>query len=221
MSTEILTLYVRRHCHLCDEMQRVLEPVCLNHRIGLRLVDVDQDPVLTARYSDAVPVLLAADGTEICRYQLDMPALLESLGDAGASGEEAPGRDSAYARIYAIVGQIPPGRVATYGQIAKIEGRVTARMVGYAMSNLDARHDVPWQRVINSQGRLSDRKGGGGFDHQRRRLEAEGVFFDARGCVDFDQAGWPGPDPGWLERHQCFLTPPPRSKRRRFLGGQR
>jgi len=166
-------------------------------------------------------VLLGADGAEICRYQLDVRKLLEYLGDDGATGEDAPGQASAYARIYAIVRQIPPGRVATYGQVAKIEGRVTARMVGYAMSNLDAQRDVPWQRVINSQGRLSDRKGGGGFDHQRRRLEAEGVFFDAKGCVNFDQIGWSGPDPVWLERHRCFLAPPPRSRRRHFLGGQR
>ena len=219
--TEILTLYIRRHCHLCDEMQRALEPYCQNRGIGIMQVDVDQDPVLTALYSDAVPVLLAAGGAEICRYHLDVPRLLEHLGDNGASADETPGESSAYARIYAIVRQIPQGRVATYGQIAKIEGRVTARMVGYAMSNLDAERDVPWQRVINSQGRLSDRKGGGGFDHQRRRLETEGVFFDAKGCIDFDQSGWPGPDPLWLERHQCFLAPPPRSKRRRFLGGQR
>ena len=36
-------------------------------------------------------------------------------------------RSGRYARIYAIVSQIPPGRVATYGQVAAIEGSSTAR----------------------------------------------------------------------------------------------
>ncbi len=219
VKTESLTLYVREHCHLCDEMQRALEPYCANRGIELQQVDVDSDPVLSARYGDTVP-LLAVKDDEICRFQLDVQALLEHLGEVTDPAEdETGGKTSVYTRIYTIVRQIPPGQVATYGQIAKIEGTVTARMVGYAMSAVNEQHDVPWQRVINSQGRLSDRKGGGGFDHQRRCLEAEGVFFDHRGYVDFDQAGWSGPDPLWLERHQCFLAPAPRSKRRRYLGG--
>lgn len=216
-----LTLYTRRHCHLCDEMLRDLEPYCLNRGLGLLQVDVDEDPVLFAKYTDAVPVL-AADGVELCRYRLNHKALLELLGETRpAPARESANRASAYARIYAIVRQIPRGRVATYGQIAKIEGHVTARMVGYAMSALQAEQEVPWQRVINSQGRLSDRKGGGGFDHQRRCLEAEGVFFDPRGCVDFDSVGWPGPDPAWLESNRCFVAPAPGAKRRRYLGDRR
>ncbi len=220
MTTEskILTLYVREHCHLCDEMRRALEPYCLNRQLELQLVDIDLDPVLMAQYTDAVPVL-AAQGYEICRYRLDSQALLEHLGEADPSVNEPQSQASAYTRIYNIVSQIPPGQVATYGQVAKIEGRVTARMVGYAMSALDSKRDIPWQRVLNSQGRLSDRKGGGGFDHQRRRLEEEGVFFNAKGSVDFDQSGWSGPDPAWLEQNQCFLAPRPGTKKRRYLGG--
>ncbi|MBK6795054.1 MAG: MGMT family protein [Anaerolineales bacterium] len=41
--------------------------------------------------------------------------------------------------------------------------------------------DVPWQRVINSQGKISERPGA---ERQRPLLEAEGVVFDAKGKVD-------------------------------------
>jgi methylated-DNA-protein-cysteine methyltransferase related protein len=106
-----------------------------------------------------------------------------------------------YERIYAVVRQIPPGQVATYGQIAGIVGGCTARMAGYAMAALPFDTDVPWQRVINAQGKVSPRSGGQGGALQRQILEEEGVQFDSRDRVDFDQVGWPGPDWGWLEQH--------------------
>jgi methylated-DNA-protein-cysteine methyltransferase-like protein len=108
---------------------------------------------------------------------------------------------SVYERIYAVVRQIPLGRVATYGQIAEIVGGCTARMAGYAMAALPFDTDVPWQRVINAQGKVSPRSGGQGGALQRQALEKEGVIFDAQGRVDFDQVGWPGPDWGWLAQH--------------------
>jgi methylated-DNA-protein-cysteine methyltransferase-like protein len=51
--------------------------------------------------------------------------------------------------------------------------------------------DVPWQRVINSQGKVSLRSGGGGA-HQRELLEAEGVIFDERDRVDLKIYAWSG-----------------------------
>ncbi len=105
-----------------------------------------------------------------------------------------------YERIYAVVHQIPAGQVATYGQIAAIVGRCTPRMVGYAMAALPYGSDVPWQRVINRQGKVSPRAGGLGAARQRQLLEAEGVHFDRhQGCVDFNEVGWSGPDWDWLE----------------------
>ncbi|OGO66664.1 MAG: hypothetical protein A2030_08760 [Chloroflexi bacterium RBG_19FT_COMBO_50_10] len=52
--------------------------------------------------------------------------------------------------------------------------------------------DVPWQRVINSQGKVSLRPGGGG-SNQRELLEAEGVIFDERDRVDLKIYAWDGP----------------------------
>jgi methylated-DNA-protein-cysteine methyltransferase-like protein len=100
-----------------------------------------------------------------------------------------------YGRIYALVRRVPPGRVTTYGRIARRLG-CTARTVGFAMAALPAGHDVPWQRVINSQGRVSARRNGDGDLIQRLLLEAEGVAFDAYGRIDLARYGW---EPGEVE----------------------
>ena len=115
---------------------------------------------------------------------------------------------SAYERIYAIASQIPHGYLASYGQIAAIEGRCTARMVGYAMAAVGKRQ-VPWQRVINSRGTVSERRQGGGTGRQRRLLECEGVVFGRGDRVDFDIFGWAGPDWEWLDLNGFYPAPPP------------
>ena len=102
-----------------------------------------------------------------------------------------------YDRIYALIQQIPPGCVATYGQIAALEGRATARQVGYALAALPDGMAVPWQRVVNRAGQVSERTGGGDSG-QRRLLSEEGVLFNARGRLRFSQCGWDGPDYDWL-----------------------
>ncbi|HSV86551.1 MAG TPA: MGMT family protein [Levilinea sp.] len=92
-----------------------------------------------------------------------------------------------FPHIYGIVRQIPPGRVASYGQIANLAG-CTAREVGYAMAAVKS-DDIPWQRVINSQGKISlDEQAGGAL--QRRLLLEEGIQFDDRGSVNFKTYGW-------------------------------
>jgi methylated-DNA-protein-cysteine methyltransferase-like protein len=118
-----------------------------------------------------------------------------------------PELEHLYPRIYDVIRQIPSGRAATYGQIAAIVGPpVDARTVGWALASLRAASDVPWQRVINSQGKISFRKHTTGHDRQRMRLEAEGVEFDARDRIDLNKYGWAGPDPAWLVEHGY---PPP------------
>jgi methylated-DNA-protein-cysteine methyltransferase-like protein len=101
-------------------------------------------------------------------------------------------QDSVYARVYAVVREIPRGKVATYGQIAKIVDRCTPRMVGYAMAALRGRADVPWQRVINSKGEVSTRSRGDGALRQRKLLEKEGIRFDPRGRVNLRKVRWAG-----------------------------
>lgn len=96
---------------------------------------------------------------------------------------------SLYLQIYALVRQIPKGRVPTYGAIAKQVG-CSARTVGFAMAALPAGHDVPWQRVINSQGKVSPRADGDGSLVQQLLLEAEGVLFDERQTIDLKTYAW-------------------------------
>ncbi len=100
----------------------------------------------------------------------------------------------AYDLIRDVVRMIPHGRVATYGQIARIVGRCTARMVGYAMATLPGGSDVPWHRVVNSRGRISERSLGAGMVRQRRILESEGIALGPGGAVDLSRVGWDGPD---------------------------
>ena len=199
-----LTVFVRQHCHLCDEMVRALRAHQPRYGFETVLIDIDDDAVLAARYGEKVPVLAEGD-VEICHYFLRDDALTAHLGPPLDTGNVRGAARNA--RIYAITRQIPVGRVATYGQIAAIEGRCTPRMVGNAMAALPAGADVPWQRVINAKGELSPRGDGSGTDHQRERLAAEGVFLDRRGRVDFARVGWDGPDARWLTENDCEAVP--------------
>jgi methylated-DNA-protein-cysteine methyltransferase-like protein len=108
-----------------------------------------------------------------------------------------------YQRIYDVVRHIPRGCVATYGQVATVVGTATtAREVGEAMAALRDTHQtppVPWQRVINAQGKVST------GPHQQHLLEQEGVVFNAKGHTDLQRFGWRGPDPTWAAAHGFAL----------------
>jgi methylated-DNA-protein-cysteine methyltransferase related protein len=99
---------------------------------------------------------------------------------------------SAYDAIYAVVRQIPVGRVATYGQIAELADLPRqARLVGYALYRITPDLEVPWHRVINAQGEISESPFRHGDDQlQRVLLEQEGVQFSARGKVNLRQYRW-------------------------------
>ena len=55
------------------------------------------------------------------------------------------------ARVLDVVARIPPGRVLAYGDIAQRLGGLGPRTVGTVMSRYGS--DVPWWRVIRSDGR--------------------------------------------------------------------
>lgn len=111
-----------------------------------------------------------------------------------------PNPQAYYEQVWSIVRQIPAGKVAAYGQIAKMipppsgveietYAAFAPRWVGGAMAACP--DDVPWQRVINSQGKISERAGA---EKQRQLLEEEGIVFDAKGKVDLKKFGWSGKD---------------------------
>jgi methylated-DNA-protein-cysteine methyltransferase-like protein len=109
-----------------------------------------------------------------------------------------PNKQAYYEQVWNLVRQIPRGWVASYKQISlmlpppsSIEFEAYEafgpRWVGGAMAACP--DDVPWQRVINSQGKISDRPGA---EKQRQLLEEEGIVF-VKDKVDLKKYGWRGP----------------------------
>lgn len=73
-----LTVLSRSYCHLCHDMERALAPLAAEFAATVRVLDVDADPVLEAKYDELVPVLLHGEN-EICHYFLDEPKTREYL----------------------------------------------------------------------------------------------------------------------------------------------
>lgn len=110
-----------------------------------------------------------------------------------------PNKKTFYEQIWALARQIPYGKVATYGQLSqmlappedikpedyKIYG---PRWAGEAMA--ECPDDVPWQRVINSQGKISQR-----FDAEKQKqlLENEGLVF-VKDKLDLKLCQWGNPE---------------------------
>jgi methylated-DNA-protein-cysteine methyltransferase-like protein len=108
--------------------------------------------------------------------------------------EKAP---TFYEQVYAVVRRIPRGQVTSYGRIAQMLGKPNAaRAVGYALSALrDHRAeyaDVPWQRVINSQGRISIVNRENSANRQAELLRTEGVFVSDTLQIDLAVYLWQG-----------------------------
>lgn len=99
--------------------------------------------------------------------------------------------DKAYKeKVYELVRQIPPGRVMSYGQIAIVLGEgYTPRTVGFVMHAADS-EGVPWQRVINSQGKCSTGRLTIPLNLQQEMLEQEGVVFSSKGKCDLSKFAW-------------------------------
>ncbi len=121
-----------------------------------------------------------------------------------------PDPQAYYQQVWALVRQVPRGKVATYGQIALMlrppagvnfdtYRAFATRWVGGAMAACP--DDVPWQRVINSQGKISERPGA---ERQRSLLEAEGIVF-VKDKIDLKTFGWRGLDmPGETQQGTLF-----------------
>ncbi len=91
--------------------------------------------------------------------------------------------------------------MTSYGRIAQMLGRPhAARAVGYALSALkDAESGatytsatVPWQRVVNSQGRISIVNREHTAVDQAHILREEGVAVDENGRIDLNLYLWEG-----------------------------
>lgn len=94
-------------------------------------------------------------------------------------------------RILTVIRQVPIGSVATYGQIAKLAGIPrNSRQVGSILKRLPRGSKVPWYRIVNSKGEISDRKNENSQNIQRMALEEEGVQFDDKGRILLREFRW-------------------------------
>lgn len=72
---------------------------------------------------------------------------------------------------------VPEGKVVSYGQVALYAGLPrAAREVGWVLRGLEAKVDLPWWRVINTRGKITNK--GNKYhdkDSQKIFLQSEGV----------------------------------------------
>lgn len=111
-----------------------------------------------------------------------------------------PNMEAFYPQVWEIVSRIPRGKVASFGQIAKmlhapadVDAETYLEYGALWVSNAVASspNEVPWQRVVNSKGEITDRDGIQAKRHQLM-LEDEGVEFNPRGRIDMKKYGWNG-----------------------------
>lgn len=94
--------------------------------------------------------------------------------------------------VWQVVQGIPRGHVLTYGEVARLAGMSrAARRVSLAMRRAPREMELPWHRVVNSQGKISFPADSAGFREQKELLEEEGVVF-LKGRIDLDRFGYQG-----------------------------
>ncbi|WP_343231903.1 MGMT family protein [Tahibacter harae] len=130
--------------------------------------------------------------------------------------EEAapPAGEEAAQRIWDTIRRIPPGQVSSYGEIAGragLPGR--ARLVGKVLGQVPEGLEVPWFRVLRSDGRIAFPPQSASYREQRARLIGEGVRVEG-GRVRLDDFGW-GRN---LDRELWAPPPAPRAARRGKAG---
>ena len=114
-----------------------------------------------------------------------------------------PNRQDYYEQVWELARQIPQGKLASYGQLGQmlaapegfdpVDYKVfSPRWVGEAMAACP--DDVPWHRVVNSQGKISQWVNA---DKQKRLLENEGHYL-VNGKLDLKGCQWGDSDEGGL-----------------------
>lgn len=111
-----------------------------------------------------------------------------------------PNPEEFFEQVWDLVRRIPRGKVASYGQIAKmlplpdgVDGDTFTEFGALWVSNAVAAspNDVPWQRMVNSKGEVTERNPVEAKRH-RLMLEDEGVPFNPRGRIDMKKYVWNG-----------------------------
>ena len=93
-------------------------------------------------------------------------------------------------KVIQIIASIPAGKVLTYGAIATAAGNPrAARQVVRLLHSSTVKYDLPWHRVINSQGRIA-LKDATAVCEQEAMLAAEGIHPGPRGRINLKQYLW-------------------------------
>jgi hypothetical protein len=82
MSAPRLTIYTRRECSLCEQMEAGVRAVA-GPDAAVALVDIDGTPALEARFGRDVPVL-CLDDEVVCKHFLDAARLRAALADSSS-----------------------------------------------------------------------------------------------------------------------------------------
>ncbi|MEC4725296.1 MGMT family protein [Shewanella sp. D64] len=93
-------------------------------------------------------------------------------------------------RIWFVVNLIPKGNVSSYGKIADLAGLPgRARYVSTALKRAPKEMDLPWHRVVNSQGKISFESQSQAYQHQMELLRLDGVQVN-RGRISLSEYEW-------------------------------
>ena len=93
-------------------------------------------------------------------------------------------------QICQTVCRVPPGKVSSYGKVADLAGLPgRARMVGKVMQLAPNEMQVPWYRILKSNGQLAFKAGSENAKRQTGLLQEEGVVV-LNNRVNMKQYAW-------------------------------
>ncbi len=92
--------------------------------------------------------------------------------------------------VIKIISSIPEGKVLSYGMVAALAGKPRgARQVTRTLSSSSRKYNLPWHRVVNSQGKISI-KDPHFYEEQKQILMSEGVEFSESDRINLDKFRW-------------------------------
>jgi len=74
----LVEIYSRPGCHLCDEAKAVVDNVAKRRPLEVRVVNIETDPRLEARYGHDIPVVFI-NGAEAFRHRVSESDLERKL----------------------------------------------------------------------------------------------------------------------------------------------
>lgn len=85
-----------------------------------------------------------------------------------------------FERFCLTLANIPKGKVCSYGHLAALASIGHARQACYFLRKIPSDTRLPWHRIVNAQGKISDFSNA---SKQKKRLIAEGIQFTEAGRI--------------------------------------